>query len=103
MQPTYLAHPANMDASEAYAIEFRGPERADGKLEDTPYFVADAKRTARLIVWLSTNRWINAFIAEAQQAIADMEEERDCTGLTEFVGEPVPTVSVTRGESVGLA
>lgn len=90
--PTYVAHPSNYDEGESWALVFRGAE--DGHCRDKPFFVADAKRTARILAFLAYRDWAEAFIAEFATAIVEVEEYVDSSeevSIADFVGEPLPT------------
>jgi len=104
LQPTYVAHPGNMDADEAFAIVFRGPE--EGFTTDKGYFINDAHIVARLLAWLTSQVWQDAFAAEFQRACAEVEADSDgidAADLSEFLGGPVPTAAIELHQTVRVS
>jgi hypothetical protein len=94
----YIAHPANLDESEEFAIVCRGLDSTHLLTADAERaFQSDAKRIARLMVWLSTPNWAEAFAGEfavAYKEFADYVDNADEPSLLEWVGEPIETLDV---------
>ncbi len=96
--PTYIAHPANLDKGETFSIVFKG--NGNGKLKNKSFFVEDGGRTGRLLAWLCTEAWANAFILSFSQAREDLfEDEKDWSSLEDFVGEVVPVETIETYET----
>lgn len=91
LQPTYVAHPANLEAEETFAIVFKGSDDK-GWLTDTD-LASDAETTARLLVWLGASKWLNAFEDSLARARRDLEAV-DYDDLEHFLGGPAPTARV---------
>lgn len=102
MTPTYIAHPANMDAEEAFSIHFTGPKEGPIFNEDSDaFFLRDARKIARLLVWLSTPKWAAEVARSITEALPELDAEFD--SLADFVGEPVERLTEMLKSNVQVA